>query len=82
MIDCGEPEMVAGGNYTLPDNTWYGASFTFVCGALIDVDGSSKAGNNVVMCQESGNWDFGSLTCLSKITPIYTRKRDLRNSNV
>ena len=67
VINCGQPERVAGSVYTVL-NTIYPTSFEFACSSGNQPSGSSTSQgiDRTVQCGEDGHWMFGSLQCYSE----------------
>ena len=62
-IDCGEPPETFGAEYGIIPDTRYKASFFFGCQPSFRLAGMSSRNDNIVRCQETGEWDFGDLRC-------------------
>lgn len=64
-VDCGSPWRIPGAQHNNATGTTYGSTFEFGCDSSrgFQVKGTSALLNNTVICQSSGRWGYGNLTC-------------------
>ena len=63
-IDCGIPPAIPGADYGDFVDTRYQASFFFGCkDEAFKLAGQSSKNDNIVRCNENGQWDFGNMRC-------------------
>ncbi|KAL8564073.1 hypothetical protein ACOMHN_034550 [Nucella lapillus] len=63
-INCGDPQMTGGANFTAPSSKGLGSSFVFDCTPGFRKEGTSTGGNDTVTCEKNGRWGLGNLTCV------------------
>ena len=62
-VDCGFPAESPGATNGFLANTKYEESFFFGCRDTFNLAGQSSKNDNIIRCQDDGNWDFGDLRC-------------------
>ena len=59
VVDCGEPQGLGNGKYTLATNaTYYGAAVLYECNANFELDGHGRR-----LCLENGTWSSDTPQC-------------------
>jgi len=58
-VDCGKPEHIQHGRYTLTSNaTYYGAAALYECDGNFELDGFARR-----LCLENGTWSSDTPVC-------------------
>ena len=74
-IDCGDVKLNGGMNFTVPIDRSLGQNFTFLCDDGYTLRGmSSSTYSHVVVCESSGRWSLGNLTCAGQILLNFPQK--------
>lgn len=61
-VDCGKPEHIQHGRYTLTSNaTYYGAAALYECDGNFELDGFARR-----LCLENGTWSSDTPVCKGK----------------
>lgn len=61
-VDCGKPEHIQHGRYTLTSNaTYYGAAALYECDGNFELDGFARR-----LCLENGTWSSDTPVCRGK----------------
>ena len=66
VAGCGTPENIPGSIIPHLQSTSSNSVFIFECQKLYFVTGRGPLGDNRVVCDKFGRWDFGSLDCVRK----------------
>jgi len=72
-VDCGEPDNLQHGKYTLASNaTYYGAAVLYECDPNFELDGHGRR-----LCLENGTWSSETPQCKGKSKDIIIKRANL-----
>jgi len=73
-VDCGKPEHIQHGRYTLTSNaTYYGAAALYECDGNFELDGFARR-----LCLENGTWSSDTPVCRGNRSKIFNSKETVK----
>lgn len=74
-VDCGKPEHIQHGRYTLTSNaTYYGAAALYECDGNFELDGFARR-----LCLENGTWSSDTPVCRGNQSEIFNSLQKINN---